>query len=202
MFMFTWPLWTFSLGEQRPQLPGWTGLWPFFCTDQRQGPPSCVKHQVQTPYTTISASLSFFPFLCLGADQGVRGDVHSVRRTIPEVQRQTQTPYPVLSDPWGPQTSAGRPTGGATQSHQRQQVSWMIETDYDKIQRRFQKSIICLWEAQRLVQCRPYVTGIIHQLIKPSSHLLFNLMVHRYHFLPKWFQCWFGAGYIVTQGEC
>lgn len=35
MFMSTWPLWTFSSGEQRPRQPGWTGPWPSCCTDQR-----------------------------------------------------------------------------------------------------------------------------------------------------------------------
>lgn len=62
MYMFTWPPWTSSSGERRPQQPGSAGLWPSSCTDQRQGRGTFsfffyIQHHIQTPWS-LSQSVS------------------------------------------------------------------------------------------------------------------------------------------------
>ena len=51
--------------------------------------------------------------------------MHGAGGTLPQIQRQTPASCPVLARTRGPQAQAGRPTGGAAQSHQRQQVRRM-----------------------------------------------------------------------------
>lgn len=126
MSMFTWRLWIFSLGELKPRQPGWTGPWPSCYTGQRHCFFLCsfTKKMIQK-HPKFHQNVSLF-FLCELSDtrQSIWGAVHSSRRTLSKVQRQTKTACPVCSGQRSAQTQTSCSSSGSTQSHQKQQVSW------------------------------------------------------------------------------
>lgn len=93
---FTWPLWIFSLGEQRPLQPGWAGLWPSCCTGQRYGTILQQQQQQKTQNMMQPVYLSSLTLIIRCRPGCMRRCVQCWRADTPSTVTDTDSPSSAL----------------------------------------------------------------------------------------------------------